>query len=59
MTFRNVFRSAMLAAWLAGRVALAADTADATATVAPLVFWGAERVHRLTMSVQGPGEGVR
>ncbi|RYE79260.1 MAG: hypothetical protein EOO74_03990 [Myxococcales bacterium] len=31
----------------------------ATAVVAPLVFWGAERVHRLTMSMPSPGEGSR
>ena len=30
-----------------------------TAVVAPLVFWGAERVHRLTMSMPSPGEGAR
>lgn len=35
--------------------------AVATACVAPLVFWGAERLHRLTMTVQSPGnvEGAR
>ena len=34
--------------------------AVATACVAPLVFWGAERVHRLTMNLPGVGgEGAR
>ncbi len=33
--------------------------AVATATAAPLVFWGAERVHRFTMSMQGQSEGAR
>lgn len=31
----------------------------ATALVAPLVFWGADRVHRLTMSMPMSGEGAR
>lgn len=35
--------------------------AVATATMAPLIFWGAERVHRLTQSLPGVagGEGLR